>query len=104
MCVLLQESSQENSPTQTEKEFLMCANTTLQDDYYYSSVPEDTTGLEHSLSSSLTSLCRHPREPAQSTRTTEVSNTLYEKAAVVNNNRGSECQPQTLCFTKVAIN
>jgi hypothetical protein len=83
-----QESSQENSPTQTEKEFLMCANTTLQDDYYYSSVPEDTTGLEHSLSSSLTSLCRHPREPAQSTRTTEV-----EKLEQVRKEQGSRKAP-----------
>ena len=58
--ILFQESSQESSPTQTEKEFLMCANTTLTDELYYSSVPEDTTGLDHSLSSSLTSLCRQP--------------------------------------------
>lgn len=62
VCLQLRESSQD-SPTQTEKEFLMCANTTLQDEYYYSSVPEDTTGLDHSLSSSLTSL--PSREPAQ---------------------------------------
>ena len=71
VCLQLQQTPQDG-PTQTEKEFLMCANTTLQDEDYYSSVLEDNTGMDNSLSSSLTSLCRPTREPPQPPRNTEV--------------------------------
>lgn len=57
----------------TEKEFLMCNNTTLTgaDDEYYSLVPEDNTVLDNSLSSSLTSLC-HPTRDVEAPKIAEV--------------------------------
>ena len=53
VCVYFQfQDSPQDSPTQTEKEFLMGMQ-----DSYYDMVPEDTTVLDKSLSSSLSSLC-----------------------------------------------
>lgn len=62
-------SPQRDSPTQIEREFLASSATagwgeTWEEEEFYRAIPDDTTHLDSSLSSSLTSLCATSRDTA----------------------------------------